>query len=216
MKKIVCLIVVSLILASAEAQVSVRRTSRRTEKTEKAVATQATHTPVAVAQEKPEQPAVVAEQPAVVRKTTAAEKKKAASRTQANIEGMSLRRQLFEQNQPQVSYANRWQRVIYRELDLTLRRLSLLTFCCLFASADGSVSVAKAVVVSAAACVSAFCSCGTHIVLPKFFSSFSISSRFALSWASSGYCCMRVSPRGFCTLYISPSYLARVKKSSIE
>ena len=119
MKKIVCLIVLSMILASAEAQVSVRRTSRKTEKTEKAVATQATHTPVAVAQEKPEQPAVVAEQPAVVRKTTAAEKKKAASRTQANIEGMSLRRQLFEQNQPQVSYANRWQRVIYRELDLT-------------------------------------------------------------------------------------------------
>lgn len=119
MKKIVCLIVLSMILASAEAQVSVRRTSRKTEKTEKSVATQATHTPVAVAQEKPEQPAVVAEQPAVVRKTTAAEKKKAASRTQANIEGMSLRRQLFEQNQPQVSYANRWQRVIYRELDLT-------------------------------------------------------------------------------------------------
>ena len=35
MKKILCLILASMMLVSVEAQVSVRRTSRKTEKTEK-------------------------------------------------------------------------------------------------------------------------------------------------------------------------------------
>lgn len=134
MKKILCLILASMMLVSVEAQVSVRRTSRKTVKTgnaeivdnkEKKDNQQAdrqgdedimTASPVAT-QSVSSQSA--ASQSAVVRKTTPEAKKKSASRTQANIEGMSLRRQLFEQNQPQSSYANRWQRVIYRELDLT-------------------------------------------------------------------------------------------------
>ena len=131
MKKILCLILASMMLVSVEAQVSVRRTSRKTEKTEKVDKTEKkddTQTDKQKVEEKTAvapvatQPAAsqpVATQPAVVKKTSPEAKKKSASRTQANIEGMSLRRQLFEQNQPQSSYANRWQRVIYRELDLT-------------------------------------------------------------------------------------------------
>lgn len=131
MKKILCLILASMMLVSVEAQVSVRRTSRKTEKTEKVDKTEKKDDKQTDKQKVEEktavapvatQPAVsqpVATQPAVVKKTSPETKKKSASRTQANIEGMSLRRQLFEQNQPQSSYANRWQRVIYRELDLT-------------------------------------------------------------------------------------------------
>ena len=131
MKKILCLILASMMLVSVEAQVSVRRTSRKTEKTEKVDKTekkddkqtdkQKVEEKTAVAQvaTQPAASQPVATQPAVVKKTSPETKKKSASRTQANIEGMSLRRQLFEQNQPQSSYANRWQRVIYRELDLT-------------------------------------------------------------------------------------------------
>ena len=135
MKKILCLILASMMLVSVEAQVSVRRTSRKTVKTgnaeivdnkEKKDNKQAdrqgdedimTASPVATQSVSSQS---VASQSAVVRKTTPEAKKKAASRTQASTtEGMTLRRQLFEQNQPQSSYANRWQRVIYRELDLT-------------------------------------------------------------------------------------------------
>ena len=131
MKKILCLILASMMLVSVEAQVSVRRTSRKTEKIEKVDKTekkddkqtdkQKVEEKTAVAQvaTQPAASQPVATQPAVVKKTSPEAKKKSASRTQANIEGMSLRRQLFEQNQPQSSYANRWQRVIYRELDLT-------------------------------------------------------------------------------------------------
>ena len=131
MKKILCLILASMMLVSVEAQVSVRRTSRKTEKTEKVDKTEKKDykqtdkqkveekTAVAPVATQPAASQPVATQPAVVKKTSPETKKKSASRTQANIEGMSLRRQLFEQNQPQSSYANRWQRVIYRELDLT-------------------------------------------------------------------------------------------------
>lgn len=131
MKKILCLILASMMLVSVEAQVSVRRTSRKTEKTEKVDKTEKKDdkqtdkqkveekTVVAPVATQPAASQPVATQPAVVKKTSPETKKKSASRTQANIEGMSLRRQLFEQNQPQSSYANRWQRVIYRELDLT-------------------------------------------------------------------------------------------------
>ena len=131
MKKIVCLILASMMLVSVEAQVSVRRTSRKTEKTEKVDKTEKKDDKQTDNQKVNEEMTVapvaslpvatqpVATQPAVVKKTSPEAKKKASSRTQANIEGMSLRRQLFEQNQPQSSYANRWQRVIYRELDLT-------------------------------------------------------------------------------------------------
>lgn len=131
MKKILCLILASMMLVSVEAQVSVRRTSRKTEKTEKVDKTEKKDdkqtdkqkveekTAVAPVAMQPATSQPVATQPAVVKKTSLETKKKSASRTQANIEGMSLRRQLFEQNQPQSSYANRWQRVIYRELDLT-------------------------------------------------------------------------------------------------
>ena len=131
MKKIVCLILASMMLVSVEAQVSVRRTSRKIDKTEKVDKTEKKddkqtdnqkvkeETTVAPVASLPVATQPVATQPAVVKKTSPEAKKKAASRTQANIEGMSLRRQLFEQNQPQSSYANRWQRVIYRELDLT-------------------------------------------------------------------------------------------------
>lgn len=131
MKKILCLILASMMLVSVEAQVSVRRTSRKTEKTEKVDKTEKKDdkqtdkqkveekTAVAPVAMQPTTSQPVATQPAVVKKTSPETKKKSASRTQANIEGMSLRRQLFEQNQPQSSYANRWQRVIYRELDLT-------------------------------------------------------------------------------------------------
>lgn len=131
MKKILCLILASMMLVSVEAQVSVRRTSRKTEKTEKVDKTEKKDdkqtdkqkveekTAVAPVAMQPATSQPVATQPAVVKKTSPETKKKAASRTQANIEGMSLRRQLFEQNQPQSSYANRWQCVIYRELDLT-------------------------------------------------------------------------------------------------
>lgn len=131
MKKILCLILASMMLVSVEAQVSVRRTSRKTEKTEKVDKTEKKDdkqtdkqkveekTAVAPVAMQPATSQPVATQPAVVKKTSPETKKKSASRTQANIEGMSLRRQLFEQNQPQSSYANRWQRVIYRELDLT-------------------------------------------------------------------------------------------------
>ena len=131
MKKILCLILASMMLVSVEAQVSVRRTSRKTEKTEKVDKTEKKDdkqtdkqkveekTAVAPVATQPAASQPVATQPAVVKKTSPEAKKKSASRTQANIEGMSLRRQLFEQNQPQSSYANRWQRVIYRELDLT-------------------------------------------------------------------------------------------------
>lgn len=126
MKKILCLILASMMLVSVEAQVSVRRTSRKTEKTEKVDKTEKKDDKQTDKQKVEEKTAVApvatqpaASQPAVVKKTSPETKKKSASRTQANIEGMSLRRQLFEQNQPQSSYANRWQRVIYRELDLT-------------------------------------------------------------------------------------------------
>ena len=131
MKKILCLILASMMLVSVEAQVSVRRTSRKTEKIEKVDKTEKKDDKQTDKQKVEEKTAVVpvatqpaasqpvATQPAVVKKTSPETKKKSASRTQANIEGMSLRRQLFEQNQPQSSYANRWQRVIYRELDLT-------------------------------------------------------------------------------------------------
>ena len=131
MKKILCLILASMMLVSVEAQVSVRRTSRKTEKTEKVDKTEKKDdkqtdkqkveekTAVAPVATQPAASQPVATQPAVVKKTSPEAKKKSASRTQANIEGMSLRRQLFKQNQPQSSYANRWQRVIYRELDLT-------------------------------------------------------------------------------------------------
>lgn len=131
MKKILCLILASMMLVSVEAQVSVRRTSRKTEKIEKVDKTEKKDdkqtdkqkveekTVVAPVATQPAASQPVATQPAVVKKTSPETKKKSASRTQANIEGMSLRRQLFEQNQPQSSYANRWQRVIYRELDLT-------------------------------------------------------------------------------------------------
>lgn len=126
MKKIVCLILASMMLVSVEAQVSVRRTSRKIDKTEKVDKIEKKDDKQTDNQKVKEEAAVapvasqpVATQPAVVKKTSPEAKKKAASRTQANIEGMSLRRQLFEQNQPQSSYANRWQRVIYRELDLT-------------------------------------------------------------------------------------------------
>ena len=126
MKKILCLILASMMLVSVEAQVSVRRTSRKTEKTEKVDKTEKKDDKQTDKQKVEEKTAVApvatqpaASQPAVVKKTSPEAKKKSASRTQANIEGMSLRRQLFEQNQPQSSYANRWQRVIYRELDLT-------------------------------------------------------------------------------------------------
>ena len=131
MKKILCLILASMMLVSVEAQVSVRRTSRKTEKIEKVDKTEKKDdkqtdkqkveekTAVAPVATQPAASQPVATQPAVVKKTSPETKKKSASRTQANIEGMSLRRQLFEQNQPQSSYANRWQRVIYRELDLT-------------------------------------------------------------------------------------------------
>lgn len=131
MKKILCLILASMMLVSVEAQVSVRRTSRKTEKTEKVDKTEKKDdkqtdkqkveekTAVAPVATQPAASQPVATQPAVVKKTSPEAKKKSASRTQANIEGMSLRRHLFEQNQPQSSYANRWQRVIYRELDLT-------------------------------------------------------------------------------------------------
>lgn len=126
MKKILCLILASMMLVSVEAQVSVRRTSRKTEKTEKVDKTEKKDDKQTDKQKVEEKTAVApvatqpaASQPAVVKKTSPEAKKKSASRTQANIEGMSLRRHLFEQNQPQSSYANRWQRVIYRELDLT-------------------------------------------------------------------------------------------------
>ena len=126
MKKILCLILASMMLVSVEAQVSVRRTSRKTEKTEKVDKTEKKDDKQTYKQKGEEKTAVApvatqpaASQPAVVKKTSPEAKNKSASRTQANIEGMSLRRQLFEQNQPQSSYANRWQRVIYRELDLT-------------------------------------------------------------------------------------------------
>ena len=126
MKKILCLILASMMLVSVEAQVSVRRTSRKTEKTEKVDKTEKKDDKQTDKQKVEEKTAVApvatqpaASQPAVVKKTSPEAKKKSASRAQANIEGMSLRRQLFEQNQPQSSYANRWQRVIYRELDLT-------------------------------------------------------------------------------------------------
>lgn len=126
MKKILCLILASMMLVSVEAQVSVRRTSRKTEKTEKVDKTEKKDDKQTDKQKVDEKTAVAqvatqpaASQPAVVKKTSPEAKKKSASRTQANIEGMSLRRRLFEQNQPQSSYANRWQRVIYRELDLT-------------------------------------------------------------------------------------------------
>ena len=145
MKKILCLILASMMLVSVEAQVSVRRTSRKTVKTGNAeivdnkekkdnqqadrqgdedimtvspVASQSVASQSVASQSAASQSA--ASQSAVVRKTTPEAKKKAASRIQASTtEGMTLRRQLFEQNQPQSSYANRWQRVIYRELDLT-------------------------------------------------------------------------------------------------
>lgn len=126
MKKILCLILASMMLVSVEAQVSVRRTSRKTDKTEKVDKTEKKDDKQTYKQKVEEKTAVAqvatqpaASQPAVVKKTSPEAKNKSASRTQANIEGMSLRRQLFEQNQPQSSYANRWQRVIYRELDLT-------------------------------------------------------------------------------------------------
>lgn len=137
MKKIICLILASMMLVSVEAQVSVRRTSRKTVKTgnaeivdnkEKKDNQQADRQGDEDAQSAAAQSVATqsvasqsaATQSAVVRKTTPEAKKKAASRTQASTtEGMTLRRQLFEQNQPQLSYANRWQRVIYRELDLT-------------------------------------------------------------------------------------------------
>lgn len=119
MKKIFCLIVAAVFLASAaDAQVSVRRTSRKTETVAKK--SESAKKPVPkhgdVVNDDTEKKSDV---PVAVKKVTASEKKKHGTKTASQIEGLSLRRQLFEQNQPQESYGNRWQRVIYRELDLT-------------------------------------------------------------------------------------------------
>lgn len=124
MKRIICLVLASLLLTSAEAQVSVRRTSRKTQKIEaeaEKITQRQTQRATATPPETPRREAVTPEEPTPVRKTTPVTKKTQAQRSQSatNIEGMSLRRQLFEQNRAQESYANRWQRVIYRELDLT-------------------------------------------------------------------------------------------------
>lgn len=112
MKRIFIIVIASLTLAvSAEAQVSVRRTSRKTETTEK--------TTKQVKETKSE-PAVVSEVPTV--KKSVAEKKKITTRTQSpsEVEGMSMRRQIFEQNQQRENYGNRWQTVVYRELDMNI------------------------------------------------------------------------------------------------
>lgn len=100
MKKIFLAIIASVFVFSAEAQVSVRRTSKKTaeQKTEKMV-----------------------EAP-VSRQSTVAKKKTVTTRreTPNQVDDQSLRRQLFEQNQQVETSGNRWQHIVYRELDINV------------------------------------------------------------------------------------------------
>lgn len=102
MKRIFIIVIALTLAVSVEAQVSVRRTSRKTEKEAKVEAV----TPV--------------DAPTV--KKTVVDKKTITTRTQApsEVEGMSMRRQIFEQNQQRDNYGNRWQTVVYRELDMNI------------------------------------------------------------------------------------------------
>lgn len=100
MKKIFLAIIALVFAFSAEAQVSVRRTSKKTaeQKTEKMV-----------------------EAP-VSRQSTVAKKKTVTTRreTPNQVDDQSLRRQLFEQNQQVETSGNRWQHIVYRELDINV------------------------------------------------------------------------------------------------
>ena len=125
MKRIFIIAIALTLAVSAEAQVSVRRTSRNTASTEKTVKQVKEAKENKAAEVKAErdvkvESAAVAEVPAV--KKSVAEKKKITTRTQApsEVEGMSMRRQIFEQNQQRDNYGNRWQTVVYRELDMNI------------------------------------------------------------------------------------------------
>lgn len=60
-----------------------------------------------------------------VRRASKKDERKAAT---TQVEGLSMRRQLFEKNQQQEADGNRWQRVIYRELDLNIDANAVLYY----------------------------------------------------------------------------------------
>lgn len=115
MKKIFLAIIALVFAFSAEAQVSVRRTSKKTaeQKTEKKAEAPAR---VVMSDEPVVQNAPVSRQSTVAKKKTVTTRRE----TPNQVDDQSLRRQLFEQNQQVETSGNRWQHIVYRELDINV------------------------------------------------------------------------------------------------
>lgn len=122
MKHTLLLAIFALSIFSAEAQVSVRRTSRKTNTEQKAT----TEQKVAASPVISRTTAVPEATPIVVEKKSPSAKKPAATTTQ--IEGYSMRQQISELNQQRDSYGSRWQHVLYRELDMNVDENAVLYY----------------------------------------------------------------------------------------
>lgn len=130
MRKLFIIILVLTLTASLDAQVSVRRTSKKdttsSAKTPRstsrtAAKTQEKHTPTLRDTETTDKTTPVVEaahEATPVRKATVEKKTTTRREAPSQVDNASLRRKLFDEMQPQPTNDARWQHVIYRELDL--------------------------------------------------------------------------------------------------
>lgn len=129
MKYILNILVVALMMTSlsAEAQVSVRRTSRKT--TEASAQTKAVTKKAEQKKAESSAPATTVQTPVnntqttVVKKNTTADRKVITTRQQTpnQVNESSSRRQIFDEYQKRAENTEaRWQNVIYRELDMNI------------------------------------------------------------------------------------------------
>lgn len=131
MKHTFLLAILALSIFSADAQVSVRRTSRKTSEQKEVTAPKA---PTQAERKAVEQAVVekrtMAEQTPVVQKKSAEEKRNITTRREApsTVEGYSMRQQISELNQQRDNYGSRWQHVVYRELDMNIDENAVLYY----------------------------------------------------------------------------------------
>lgn len=131
MKHTFLLAVLALSIFSADAQVSVRRTSRKTSEQKEVTAPKA---PTQAERKAVEQAVVekrtMAEQTPVVQKKSVEEKRTITTRREApsTVEGYSMRQQISELNQQRDNYGSRWQHVVYRELDMNIDENAVLYY----------------------------------------------------------------------------------------
>ena len=129
-KKITIFLLLAMLMSDASAQVSVRRrssSSQRTEKTEKKAERKPEKKAEKVVEKKENNPApaqvVEQERPATPQRTVPAKKttpKKTGTEPSQVAEGMTLRQQAFAEYQRQEPQYVPWQHVVYRELDMNV------------------------------------------------------------------------------------------------